>query len=314
MSIEADTSFAGKSISYFVPNDKNPIPNNRAVGLRITSEWENLNITFDDYLAQFFAQQWIFQIESLVIGFLDFDLYDGYDDVISIIVENKHNLPHLKSLYIGNVSSYEFEISWIAPTNLSPILEAFPSLEILKLRGAGGYFNQNTHLQIKTIIMESAGLDERVPQQLMQCHFHNLEHLELWLGKLERGYGKAIPLNDFEPLFNKNLFSKLTYLGLKNNYQADQYAIALADSKLLKQLKVLDLSLGTLTDLGAEYLLEIADLSHLELLDLHFHFLSDEMVNRFAKLSITVDTTQKNPKLIQEILDDDPPYYIFISE
>jgi hypothetical protein len=55
-------------------------------------------------------------------------------------------------------------------------------------------------------------------------------------------------------------------------------AAAVARSPLAERIQRLDLSKGTLTDKGANALLESPALRRLEALDLHHHYLSEEKV------------------------------------
>ena len=59
---------------------------------------------------------------------------------------------------------------------------------------------------------------------------------------------------------------------------------------------MLELSWGTLTDEGAEHLLKHADrLSHLKLLDLQHHYLTEKMQEKLQKtLPIEVDASYRN--------------------
>jgi hypothetical protein len=52
---------------------------------------------------------------------------------------------------------------------------------------------------------------------------------------------------------------------------------------------VLDLSLGALTDRGAEALLAAPGLARLKKLDIHHHFVSPALVQRLMALGIQVD-------------------------
>jgi len=59
---------------------------------------------------------------------------------------------------------------------------------------------------------------------------------------------------------------------------------------------VLDLSLGTLTDAGAQHLLESPTIASLQKLDLHHHYCSDEMEEKLAALGPQVDMSgQEKP-------------------
>ena len=56
---------------------------------------------------------------------------------------------------------------------------------------------------------------------------------------------------------------------MRNSDQADEFASEIASSPVLKQIEVLDLSLGVLTDAGAEALLASPATKKLKRLDLH---------------------------------------------
>jgi hypothetical protein len=58
----------------------------------------------------------------------------------------------------------------------------------------------------------------------------------------------------------------------------------------MQRLETLDLSLGTLSDEGGESLLHLKD-SALKKLNVHYHFMSPEMVKRLRALPFVVDAT-----------------------
>ncbi len=60
----------------------------------------------------------------------------------------------------------------------------------------------------------------------------------------------------------------------------DRIAEAVADAPVVARLESLSLALGTLTDAGAEALLSGRPLGHLAELDLHHHYLTEEMGTR----------------------------------
>jgi hypothetical protein len=60
----------------------------------------------------------------------------------------------------------------------------------------------------------------------------------------------------------------------------------------LQRLRVLDLSLGCLSDAGAEHLLKCPAIKGLEKLDIHYHFVSDLAVERLQGLGIEIDASE----------------------
>ncbi|MFD1048275.1 hypothetical protein ACFQ1S_23425 [Kibdelosporangium lantanae] len=99
-------------------------------------------------------------------------------------------------------------------------------------------------------------------------------------------------------------------LGLQNSDQQNDLARWAAESVVVQQLETLDLSMGTLTDEGAEPLLK---LTHLKALDLHHHYLSDEMAQRLREAlpDVRVDLGGKQEP---DRYDGELSYYTAISE
>ncbi len=107
------------------------------------------------------------------------------------------------------------------------------------------------------------------------------------------GYGFDGSLDDVMALASKDLFPQLTHLGLMNSEEQDDIARR-AGKYIPPQLNVLELSCGTLTDNGAEALLEHKDrIAHLETLDLHHHYLTPEMQEKLkATLPINLNLSE----------------------
>jgi hypothetical protein len=80
-----------------------------------------------------------------------------------------------------------------------------------------------------------------------------------------------------------------------------------AAESVLDKIKVLDLSMGTLTDAGAEALFSNPKIKHLDKLDLHFHYLSNQWMENLATLPVEIDLSDQ-----QE--DDDGYRYTAVSE
>jgi urease alpha subunit len=81
----------------------------------------------------------------------------------------------------------------------------------------------------------------------------------------------------------------LKYLGLRDSEIADEIAKTIANADILDQLDTLDLSLGTLTDVGAKAFLSSEKIKNLKKLDLHYHFMSPDMVKQLRKTGVTIN-------------------------
>ena len=83
-------------------------------------------------------------------------------------------------------------------------------------------------------------------------------------------------------------------------------------SPCLSSVSYTHLSCGTLTDKGGALLLEgVAALPKLQKLDLHHHFLSDDMMAKLTALPITVDVSEQNAP---DEYDGELYYYALITE
>jgi Ran GTPase-activating protein (RanGAP) involved in mRNA processing and transport len=114
------------------------------------------------------------------------------------------------------------------------------------------------------------------------------------------------------PLLDRTDLKHLTYLGIKNAMFQNEIAKAIGGAKILKTVKTLDLSQGTMTDEGAEALAAAKDsLKHLDVLDLTRNYLTKAgiaLVKNLAKTVITKDQEKA------DTYDDETYYYVGVSE
>nr|BFE77740.1 hypothetical protein GCM10020093_003410 [Planobispora longispora] len=134
------------------------------------------------------------------------------------------------------------------------------------------------HESLRVLRFESGGLPGHVVRATGACDLPALEHLEMWLG-VER-YGGDATAADLEPILSGERLPALRHLGLQDSAMQDEIAAAVATAPVVARLESLALSMGVLTDEGAEALLSGQPLTHLKRLDLHHHFLSDAMTER----------------------------------
>ncbi len=97
--------------------------------------------------------------------------------------------------------------------------------------------------------------------------------------KLEKAKSKGIPV-----LTESDL---MTLLGESTDDVSD------AGASILDRIHTLDLSMGTLGDVGAQALYENAKIRQLDRLDIHYHYVSDEWVDKLKELDIDVDASQQ---------------------
>jgi len=272
---------------------------------RFRGDWdeEDCEEKLREYLAADRAQG----TDALVIG-----SWSGDDPekspahIISLLVENKQRLPNLRAIYLGDIVSEENEMSWIAQTNLSPLLENFPDLEYLRSRGSMNLkFTSLSHEKLRALALETGGLDVSVLRSICTAHLPALEHLEIWLGVED--YQGNCTVEDLQPILSGAAFPNLKYLGIRNYQHIDAVCSVLVSAPIVRGLEVLDLSLGLLTDVGAQSLLKLPTDTSLKKLILNHHYMSSELVEKLQQLPFDVETGD-----VQE--DDDGWRYVAVGE
>ncbi|GAB2628550.1 hypothetical protein Aab01nite_21900 [Paractinoplanes abujensis] len=201
---------------------------------------------------------------------------------VDLLVRNAPRLSRLRSLFAAELTFEQCEISWIKQADLTPLLEAFPRLERLWVRGADGLeLKPVRHEGLRELAFESGGLPAEIVRAVGASDFPHLTHLELWLGV--DNYGGDARADDLAPILSGRALPALTSLALRNAEIADEVAGALAAAPVVARLSALDLSLGALSDTGGEALLAGQPLTHLTSLGLSHHFLSEELAQRLVE-------------------------------
>jgi len=275
------SEWLGYTVKDYTPEDTgSPIEDAAQVIYRLSIGYDD-EISFPELFVHFIANVSVVQTPAIIIGSWTGD--DSSADsqaIVEHLVGAREQLVSLKGIFIGDILSEENEISWIQQTDVSPLLLAYPNLEHLRIRGStnltlGGNLR---HESLKSLTIESGGLDTGIIEEVFSLDLPNLEHLELWLGT--PNYGGEATVADLQPLLDGKLFPKLAYLGLRDSEIADDIAAALASAPIVTRIEALDLSLGTLSDKGAAALMTSPAICLLNPLDLHHHYLSDEMMAR----------------------------------
>ncbi|MFH8484437.1 STM4015 family protein [Streptomyces longisporoflavus] len=243
----------------------------------------------------------IARVRAIIVGAWS-DVYEnGPEEVIAALAGAKERMPALRALFLGDIDSEECEISWIKQACVTPLLDAFPELEELAVRGSDGLtFPAVRHGRLRSLTFESGGLPVGVVRGIAASDLPALEHLDLWLGTSE--YGGDAAVTDLEPFFAGTRLPRLRYLALRNSEIQDEIAEAMASAPVVARLEVLDLSMGVLTDEGATALLAGQPLTHLKKLDLHHNFLSEALS---ARVRETLEPAGVEVCLDPEDADDD---------
>jgi uncharacterized protein (TIGR02996 family) len=273
---------------------------------RISDRWDTPPPAID-LLAELVARPCAGFLGRLILGPW---VHGSYADAVELLVRTG---PHrsLRHLFIGDFSyPEECEISWSHLGDVGSLLPLLPHLETLRLRGGDLTLGRLKHDRLQRIVIESGGLPGRAVRSIGEADLPALEHLELWTGT-ER-YGGDGDVRMLADLFDGTKLPRLRHLGLMNSELSDEIAIELASSRILPQLRSVDLALGCLSDRGGEAILARAErFAHLEELRLNHNFLSPEICARLESIGSRVLTGgQKQP--YQE--EGEARYYTSISE
>ena len=216
-------------------------------------------------------------------------------------------MPALEAIFMGEMTSEEQEISWINVGNIGSLLDGRPALKHLRVRGTNEFeLDTGGHENLDTLIIESGGLPRSALGALsVEGLLPNLSTLSVWLG--DENYGADHSVDDLMPILSGRIYSKLTSLGICNCQYTDDVAIAIADAPILAQLDTLDLSFGTLGDVGAEALLNSPGIKKLKNLVIQHHYISEPLQKRLSALGPKV-------KLSSPQTEDGGERYILCAE
>lgn len=291
------TTFANRKVIEFDPKTGITDTVGTAYALRGIYEWSRYSghrqVNMKDNLQILLQDPRASEVEALVVGVWFEDRTSG--SVVNALVAAHQQLTNLKAVFIGDIEDSEGMISSIVQSNLSPLLETYPDLEVLKVRGDNERYSGYEglafsppirHEKLKALIIESGGLRREVVAQICALELPSLEYLELWLGRDE--YGGTSSIEDLMPIISGEVFPKLKYLGVRNSEYSDDIAFAIVQSPLIERLLELDFSMGTLGDDGAEALLNCPAVNQLDTLNVSDNCLTDDMVEQLEQLDIEV--------------------------
>ena len=244
-------------------------------------------------------------LEALVIGSWGDAASDGPAEFLDVLVAQAPQLPNFKALFVGDMTYEECEISWINQGNYGPVLKAFPRLQALRIRGSTELvLPPAMHANLRELTIECGGLPRSVLDALGKSAFPLLEKLELWIGT--DGYGFDGDLAAVRNAVDQLRTPTLKSLGLRDAEIADAIAQWLAGEAWVSQLEKLDLSLGTLGDVGARALLGSPQVRGLAWLDLTHHYISQALQDELATAIENV--------LLDDPQDDDEDRYVAVGE
>lgn len=274
-------------------------------------DYEDNNKTAETMVEEILADPEFAQVDALEIGNWGNAWEDDCQAIIDGMVEKKEAFVHVQELAIGIMDMEDCEISWIMQGNYSRLWQALPNLKHLTIQGSTDLvLGEIVHEQLESLEIICGGLPMDVVKSVAHAKLPNLRKLVLYLGVDNYGFDGSA--DDLREVLAEMDFPKLEYLGLLDSEMQDELVQITLDCALMPQLTTLDLSCGTLTDQGGALLLEhVSRFPKLQKLDLHHHFLSDQMMKKLAALPIEVDLSEKNDP---DEYNGELYYYALITE
>lgn len=242
------------------------------------------------------------------IGVDSYDAEESWPDAFARFLDAVEPA-RVRSIIVGE----ECEISWIHQGEVTRLLDAFPDLEVLGVRGGESLeFPAIRHEHLRTLTVQAGGLPAAVVRGVAASDLPALHDLELWLGTSE--YGGDADIADLAPILTGDRLPSLRRLALRNSEIQDAVCAAVAAAPVVARLSELDLSMGVLTDDGVAALLGGQPLTHLSSLDLHYNYVSTEIGARLTealtpagvRLNLDTDDAESDE-------DDDGSVWRFVS-
>ncbi len=203
------------------------------------------------------------------------------------------------------------QISWHHTGNLKKLWKGVPQLQVLEVETGGFDVGKMVAPALERAVFITGGLTSKCAKSIANAEMPCIQHLEIYYGDEE--YGCDCSVKDVRPLLRRTDLEHLEHLGLKNAQFANEIAAALPGASVLKTLKTLDLSLGTMTDEGAQGLVAAKDsLKHLESLDLTSNFLTADGIKAVKGLCRKVIADDQQDA--DDWGDGELHYFVSVSE
>lgn len=247
-------------------------------------------------------------IKNIIVGCWGESYDNSCQPILDKFAENSEKLSHIEGLFIGDMDSEECEVSWIEQGNYSELLKSLRNLKHLTIKGSTNLsLGELNHSELESLEIICGGLPKSVIQEIANSNLPKLKKLNLYIGVEEYGFDGSI--DDIKKLTQNRNVKNLEYLGLCDSDIQDEIVESVFSAFDFPNLKILDFSNGTLSDKGAQLILDNADkLNKLELLDLHYHFITDDFVDKLKKLPIRINLDE------QQENDDEYGNYPMLTE
>ena len=232
-------------------------------------------------------------IKTIIVGCWGETYDNSCQAILDMFSENSEKLSHIETLFIGDMDSEDCEVSWIEQGNYSELLKSLKNLKHLIIKGSNNLsLGELNHLELESLEIICGGLPKSVILEIANSNLPKLKKLNLYLGIDNYGFDGS--LEDIKKLLVNKNFRNLDYLGLGNSEIQDEIVELVLNSDIVSNLKVLDFSNGNLSNKGAQLIIDNVDkLRNLDLLDLHYHFITDDFMRKLKGLSININLDEQ---------------------
>lgn len=217
-----------------------------------------------------------------------------WDSAVEAMVE--YGVPASLRSLVFDRGDY-WDISWTYLNTLEPLYPRVPDLEHLEIILGHMELGSIDLPKLRHFEVWTGGFTGDNMKSVLGARWPELETLLLRFGGSE-DYGASCSLEDVLPLLASTTIPKVRHLALANSPFVDELIPHLAKSPLLRQVTTLDLSLGEMTDAGANAILAHGDaFKHLTKLDVHRNYLSGEACSALRGLIANTDVaSQEDPE------------------
>lgn len=256
-------------------------------------EYEDGGKNAKTMIADILADKELPKLDEVIIGCWGESWDNSAQEIVDGIVANKDQFSHVKSLFVGDMDFEECEVSWIEQADYSALWSALPQLEKLTIKGSTNLsLGKVEHANLKSLEIICGGLPKGVLQSIAEAKLPKLNMLSLYIGVEDYGFDGSV--EDVRRMLETSDFPKLESLGIMDSEIQDEIAQVVCECKYMKQISILDLSLGTMTDEGGEVLLKtLPSCKNIKEVDLHYHYMSENMMKKLQGLNATVNVDDR---------------------
>jgi uncharacterized protein (TIGR02996 family) len=244
-------------------------------------------------------------LRELTFGVAIHDDTNIYNEVVQALVA-AGVAPTLRTLFFGDFTYEDCELSWSELGDLSSLWPVLARLRSLRLRAGAMTLGAIELPELRSFSVETGGFSAEDLRAVAAAKWPKLEHLEIYCG--DDNYGASGGIADIQPILDARGIPALTSLGIVNCEWVNDLCKVIHKSRIVKQLKHLNLSKGIMTDEGVDALVENKEaFAHLESIDVSENFLSSDGEARLRGLCKAVHGGQRE--------DEDPEYrYVVVGE